>query len=274
MTLFTVDEAKCNQCGMCVLQCPRGVIEMLEPGALPSLVEGRAEKCVTCGHCVAVCAPAAFSHKSMKPEELLSVKKSMLPSPSKVELLLRSRRSIRTYKKKAVPRETLAKVMDITRHAPSGSNSQMVQWLVIEDSNEVKRLSEMVVDWMRSILQDRPDRAKQWNFDILVNSWDLGKDPITRGAPHLVVAHAPKDQPFAEGNSYIALTYLELAAYSLGLGTCWAGMFQAATSSYQPLADALELPEGNKAYGSMMIGYPKYRLNRIPLRNEPVIVWR
>jgi nitroreductase/NAD-dependent dihydropyrimidine dehydrogenase PreA subunit len=274
MSLFVIDNKKCNFCGLCVLQCPRNVIEMLEPNSPPSLADGGEERCISCGHCVSVCAPAAFSHRSMKPEELLSVQRRMIPNPDSVELLLRSRRSIRIYKKKKIPREILSRIINVARYAPSGSNSQMVQWLVIENSGEVKRLSGMVIEWMRAIMQAKPHRAKEWLFDILVDTWDRGIDPVSRGAPHLIVAHAPKDGPFAEGNSYIALTYLELAAHSLGLGTCWGGMFQAAISSHQPLADALELPEGNKSYGVMMLGYPKSAFHRMPLRNEPVITWR
>jgi nitroreductase len=34
----------------------------------------------------------------------------------------------------------------------------------------------------------------------------------------------------------IALTYLELATYSLGLGACWAGYFSAAAAFYPPMA--------------------------------------
>jgi len=210
----------------------------------------------------------------MSPEDLPPVRKEGIPDPESVELLLRSRRSVRIFKKNRVPRETLDRIIGVARYAPSGSNSQMVRWLVIENSDEVRRLSGMVIDWMRAVMEAKPHRAKEWLFDILVDSWDRGSDPVTRGAPHLVVAHAPKVGLFAEGNSYIALTYLELAAHSLGLGTCWAGMFQAAVTSYQPLADALELPEGNKSYAAMMIGYPKHEFHRMPLRNEPVVTWR
>ena len=73
---------------------------------------------------------------------------------------------------------------------------------------------------------------------------------------------------------FIALTYLELAATSMGLGCCWAGYFNAAAASFPPLIEALALPEGHQSYGAMMIGFPQYQYQRLPARNEPAITWR
>jgi len=73
----------------------------------------------------------------------------------------------------------------------------------------------MIVDWMRLMMESMPQVASEWHFDLIVGAWDLGVDVPLHGAPHVVVAHAQKDAILAEGNSYIGLTYLELAAYSL-----------------------------------------------------------
>lgn len=146
MSVLAPDRDKCNSCGMCVLECPRGIIELVEPEALPSYVEGREELCITCGHCVAVCPLDAIALETMKPEDCAPVRKKLLPSPEQVEHLFKSRRSVRAYKKKPVPREMLARLIDIARHAPSGHNAQPVQWLVIEDTKDVKRLAGLVAD--------------------------------------------------------------------------------------------------------------------------------
>jgi len=274
VNIFTVDGDKCNLCAMCALECPAGVIAITGPKALPSLAERGEERCITCGHCVAVCAPGALSHRAMKPDDLVQVSKRQLPTPAQAEHFLKSRRSIRAYKKKPVPRELLDKAIDIARYAPSGHNSQPVQWLVIEDTKEVQRLAGMVADWMRWMIEQMPQIASQWSFDLIVEAWDMEIDLILRGAPHVIVAHAPKDLPLADQNCHIALTYLEMAVHSLGLGACWAGWFQVTATNYPPMMEALRLPEGHQCFGAMMIGYPKHRFSRIPLRNEPVIIWR
>jgi hypothetical protein len=48
----------------------------------------------------------------------------------------------------------------------------------------------------------------------------------------------------------------------------------AAASSSPALINALALPGGHKCFGAMIVGYPKHEFKRIPLRNEPSIIWR
>ena len=40
------------------------------------------------------------------------------------------------------------------------------------------------------------------------------------------------------------------------------------------MKEALSLPEGNKLFGAMMLGYPRYKHLRLAARNEPKIDWR
>ena len=273
MSLLTIDGDKCKRCGQCMAVCPAYIIQIEGQEALPSLIEGGEAFCINCGHCVVVCPKGAFSLETMKAEHCTPVRKELLPSSEQVEHFLKSRRSIRIYKRKPVPQETLAKLIDIARYAPSGHNSQMVQWLVVRDKKEVKRLTGLVVDWLRQTIEESPWLAEILHSDLIVGAWDSGIDVITHNAPHVIVAHMPKDYGIL-GDCQIALTYLELAAYSLGLGACWAGYFQIAATSYPPLTEALQFPEGHQSFGAMVIGYPKHRMHRIPLRNYPSIVWR
>lgn len=131
----------------------------------------------------------------------------------------------------------------------------------------------MTIDWLRELVQKNPELARMLQAKTLVRRWDSGRDVITRGAPHLIFAYAQKElNPV--GDCHIALTYLELAAYSMGLGACWAGFVQGAAIYYQALAQVLQLPEGHTSFGAMMIGYPKYTYACIPLRNDAEVIWR
>ena len=173
-----------------------------------------------------------------------------------------------------MPRKTLAKLVDIARCAPSGRNSQPVQWVVVENPNEVKRLTGLTIDWIRSATSENPEMASQLPVDLIVAAWERGTDTIMRHAPNAILAHAPGDGGGPLQDGIIALTYLELAAYSLGLGACWAHFFGLAATAHLPMREALKLPDGHRCLGAMMIGYPKHKLSRIPLRNEPRIIWR
>jgi nitroreductase len=90
----------------------------------------------------------------------------------------------------------------------------------------------------------------------------------------LIITHAEKENRMAPTTCTIALTYLELAATSMGLGGCWAGYFNAAATLFPPMMKALGLPEGHQCYGAMMVGYSKFNYHRLPTRNTPEILWR
>jgi nitroreductase/NAD-dependent dihydropyrimidine dehydrogenase PreA subunit len=274
MSLFTIDQKECRRDGLCVAECPAKIIEIIGEEGFPTPITGADELCINCGHCVSICPHEALSLKTMSPKDCLPLRKEQLLSPEQCEHFLRSRRSIRNYKEKRVSRDLLQKLIEIARYAPTGHNSQSVNWLVIEDSTEVRRLGGLVADWMRSLLSDNSEFALSMHMDRVVDSWDKGIDRILRGAPHLVVAHGLSTMTASHSSCFIALTYLELAAPSLGLGTCWAGYFTAAATFYPPLQKALALPQGHQTYGATMIGYPKYSYQRMPPRNKPEITWR
>ena len=81
------------------------------------------------------------------------------------------------------------------------------------------------------------------------------------------------DERTAPQGCTIAMAYLELAATAHGLGACWAGFFNMAPMFYPPIYEALNLPKDHQVLGSMMLGVPKFKYHRVPLRNKPVITW-
>ncbi len=274
MSLFVIDKDKCRRDGCCMEECPGGLIEIKGEGAFPTPIEGANELCLDCGHCVTVCPAGALSHRGMKPEDCPPAQKQLSLSPEHAEHFLRSRRSIRNYKNKPVDRPILTRLIEIARFAPSASNSQPVNWLVVEDTKEVRRLAGIVIDWMRLTIEEHAEVAETMRFDRVVKAWEQGQDRVLRGAPHLIVAHGQQSTPPVQSACIIALTYMELAAMSLGLGACWAGYFNRAAATYYTMLEALALPENHQSYGAMMVGYPKYRYERLPLRKDPKIVWR
>jgi nitroreductase/NAD-dependent dihydropyrimidine dehydrogenase PreA subunit len=274
VALFTIDPKKCKRDGLCVAECPGLLIEIIGEEGFPQPIAEAEELCINCGHCVSICPHGALALKTVTPKDCLPVRKELDLSPEHCEHFLRSRRSIRSYKEKQVPRDLLTRVIEIARYAPTGANTQPVDWLVFEDAKEVRRLAGLVIDWLRSLLKENTDYALSLRMDRIVKTWDEGIDRICRNAPHLIVAHGLSALPSSQSSCTIALTYLELAAMSLGLGTCWAGYFMNAANFYPPLLKALDLPQDHLPYGAMMIGYPKYRYQRMPLRNKPKITWR
>jgi nitroreductase len=185
-----------------------------------------------------------------------------------------SRRSIRQYKEKPVEQEKIQKLLEIAAYAPSGHNAQPARWLVIRNKEEVRRLAGLVIDWMRKVIVAQPALAKDLLLEHVVAAWEQGKDQVLRSAPHLIVGYAPKEERRAPAAIVSAIAYIELAAPAFGLGTCWAGYFSGACQVYEPLQKALALPAGQAVYGALMLGYPKVKYHRIPLRKPLDVIWR
>ena len=275
MTMIAVDSAKCTRDGACIAVCPSRIIAFSEEGTgVPKLIGGMEKGCIRCGHCVAVCPEGALCHEAMDPLDCPPVREEFRVGPEVMAHLLMSRRSIRAYKQETVPRETLEAAIDMARYAPSGVNLQPVHWLVIEEPGQVREFAGAVADWMAQMCADKSPLAEALRFDSIISEWNTGVDRILRGAPHLVVAHARTEDRTAPAACTIALAYLELAADSLGFGTCWAGYFTTAAGLWEPLVRMLALPDGHSVFGAMMAGYSKFRYRRLPLRNPARIAWR
>lgn len=274
MSIIKVDQDKCKCDGICAAVCPVGIIRQEDTNSIPVAIKGADKLCINCGHCVAVCPNGALTHVNMSLQDCTPVDKKLLLNPKQAEHFLRARRSIRTYKNKPVDQQSITKLIDIARYAPSGHNFQSVNWMIIYDKNDVNKLAGYVIDWMRSILKKNPEAAKAMHMDMLIDAWDSGVDLICRNAPHLIIGHAPKTDPTAQAACTIAFSYLELAAFSFNIGTCWAGFFNVAANIWPKMKEELNLTKGHTSYAAMMIGHPKYKYHRLPLRNKPNIVWR
>lgn len=273
MAFITIDKEKCTQCGACAAVCPAGLI-LKKVGRTPRDVPWAEKACIDCGHCVAVCPEAALSTARTSVDACRPVEEELELTGEQVRQFLSTRRSIRAFLDRAVPRDVLASVLETVRYAPSGHNRQTLQWLVILEKSEVERLCALVREWMAGEVEKQTRIAEALRFGDILKRAEAGDDVVLRHAPHLVVAHAPKDDRFAPRDAVIALTTLELAVRGHGLGACWAGYLDLVLSHSAALREALALPDGNVPLGSMMVGFPKYRYARIPPRREAPVIWR
>ncbi len=265
MALITIDRTRCKKDGICVAECPFSLISLTGDDGFPEIRPAAARLCIQCGHCVAVCPHDALSLAAMSREDFQPIGNGSPPTFKKTGQLLTSRRSIRTYQQQTIPRPQIEQLLDLCRWAPSAKNAQPVHWLVLENPATVHQLAGLVVDWLRT----------GTTYPGIVTAWDQDKDMVLRGAPHLLVAHARENSLKPEIDCAIALTYFDLAAASCEIGTCWAGILMSAVAAgYQPLLDALALPEGHRLYGAMIFGYPRFPYFKVPARKETRVIWR
>ena len=152
MGLFEINRETCVKDGICADVCPGGLIRF-EEGCYPKPVFGADEACIDCGHCVAACPTGSITQREIAVARCAPTQKELQLSTEQLEALLKSRRSIRVYKKKSVSKNDISKLIDIARYAPTAHNSQCVEWLVLGNVEKLRKYSGIVVDWMRWIIE-------------------------------------------------------------------------------------------------------------------------
>jgi len=263
MSQFAVDEGLCRKDSVCVDVCPARALRMGASG-FPEEIPGN--HCIFCGHCVAVCPSAAATHSGLPLGELLPATRK-LPSPEQMDGFLMSRRSVRVYRDKPVQTEVLSALLDVARRAPTASNTQQVHWIACNEPDKIHALAAEIVNGMRT---SAPVAER---YRSLIDQWDDGYDFALRGAPALVVACAPSEYAWGKQDCAIALTFLELAAESRGLGVCWAGYLTHVAGVYEPLQKALALPAGYSVCGGLMLGQSRYVYRKVPPRKPLSMQW-
>ncbi len=260
---ITVNLERCTHCGFCAEVCPSRIIRLTSDG--PELVWAKA--CISCGHCVAVCPQDAMDHTRNPLANQMDVSQVPGLDAETAERFLRTRRSIRVYTKDKVSPELLRRLLNIGRFAPTGGNSQGTSYLVISDADVLKKITAFVIDWLEEQIKQDIAWAKPYAGMAKIYR-DTGYDVVLRNAPHLVMALGDVRNPISRDNGRYALTYVELYAPSLGLGSCWAGFFEMALfAKHQPLIEVLDIPEGKAIAGALMLGVPKHRYQRLVDRN-------
>lgn len=117
--MIHINEALCSGCGLCKEICPRRVPYLETAGekkvSRPS--PERLDICINCGHCVLICKEGAITVDGMGEDDVMDTP-TMQVSADQLLSVLQHRRSVRRFKKKAVPRALLGQVAKSAHFAP------------------------------------------------------------------------------------------------------------------------------------------------------------
>jgi nitroreductase/Pyruvate/2-oxoacid:ferredoxin oxidoreductase delta subunit len=274
MTLIKIDESKCKKDGLCVIDCPAGIIKQADKDSVPVMIPRGDKFCLRCGHCVAVCPHGALDHDNVPLASSPEIEKELTLDTARANQFLRTRRSARRFKDNPVARETIQALIDTARFAPTGGNSQLLAWTVHTDKAKLKEISDLTVAWMKVMLASEAAKKLPPYFPRIVEAYEAGINSITRDAPCLIVASAPGYYDNGMVDLSIALSYFELMATTCGLGTCWIGLITRALKVSDPLKALVGLPENHTHFYAMVLGHPKIKYYRLPERKPATIIWK
>ena len=271
MSTLIIDAEKCKQDGICADVCPTKFIKG-SVGVLPAGRDGRG-MCIACGQCMAFCPHEAIKVARFANEPVLRFDKKDLPSPESVEILCKTRRSIRVFKEKAVPTNLVQSLIASASYAPTAKNQRFLRQIVLHDTKRLNEFGELLVNCLEHNLQDNTQNLALDEAKSLVRGWRAGKDPILRHAPHLILTVVPVSWAWRAVDASIFLSYFEILAHTHGVGACWAGYVTKATKAFPELRQFLGLKEDEEVCGGQLFGYSKYKVQAIPPRPAYEHVW-
>lgn len=259
---FKIDEQRCIRCGACAADCPVRIIT-LESG-LPSIVASKVENCIECQHCFAVCPTAALSILAQDPDQGLQLLGNR-PTPEQMETLIKGRRSVRRYRDENLPDELIQRILDVAWQAPTGVNGRGVLLTVIDDKETLKRFREEAYSGLADLIAAGRLPEKRAKLAKFVSLWqEKGIDVLFRNAPHLVIASAPRASTTPLADCLITLSYFELFAQTLDVGTLWNGFIQWTVDELVPrLQGQLGIPPDHLVGYAMLFGRPQVRYFRV-----------
>ncbi len=280
-------EDKCNLCMLCVKECVSGVWR--EKDGQPFIVAQ--EACNRCSHCLAVCPKNAIIHEALDLDQVRRVKKKKV-LPDVYREIIESRRSVRQYKQKPVPKEIIEDILHFARSSPTASNNQNVEYIVVTNPQVIKKVSDKIFGfslqiyqwiqkpWGRRLLKalEKTSIGTTLNryvgpMDFFIKQTQEGRDFILHNAPVLILIHTPTRANFACDNCNIAATNIINYAHASGLGTCFIGFITLALRFNKTLRAWLNIPKGRRVFVSLVLGYPAYSHSFTASRKTPKIHW-
>ena len=144
-----------------------------------------------------------------------------------------TRRTIRRFKQDPIDAAVLEKIVNAARLAPSGSNSQPLEFVLVTDPGVRKAVFDQTA-WGGRV---RPRRNPQ-----------PGQEPT---AWVVVLVNSQRGPDTAPHDAAAAIENMLLTATAEGIGTCWIASVQK-----DDLAKALNIPDHCRIDSVVAFGYP------------------
>ncbi len=184
---------------------------------------------------------------------------------NKIIETINSRRSVRSFSDKQIPENILQEIVNAGNMAPTGSNVQPWRFVVVQDAAFKKKLLDVAMPRYNKFLENAPEAFKERRkkVDTLTN------DPIYYSAPTIVFVISTKGLS-ADFDCPMVCENMMLAARSFDIGSCWV-MFGSFPIEKEEIKLSLDLKEGEKVFGPILLGYPQNGFPSTPEKKSPVI---
>jgi len=180
--------------------------------------------------------------------------------------IIKSRRSIRKFKDMPVESEKIDRLIEAAMWAPSAMNSQPWAFVIIQDMEILKTISDSSKRFLLENMTNFPALEK---YREVLEKDDFN---IFYNAPILVTIYAKNNGLYSKEDAALAAQNLMLEAHSIDLGTCWIGFAR----EYMDLEETKNRFKVSLEYSSVapiIVGYPEIVPSQ-GIRNKPMIFYR
>ena len=188
---------------------------------------------------------------------------------------IESRKSIRKYRKDAVPKDVIERILMAGMHAPSGKNRQNWRFFVVTGKKRDEYLKYSQKSWLflKDILQKR---LKPSLYEFTERFfYTLGEAPVIIFCYSINTA----DEKYLTsiGSVYMAVENMNLAAMVEGLGTCTMGApleIKKEVDQFLGVNDYPEYKSGEmELLCGLVMGYSDQTPPKAPRQTENRVSW-
>lgn len=180
--------------------------------------------------------------------------------------VIKSRRAIRSFEDKPVPESAIQTMLEAATYAPSAINIQPWKFTLITNKDAMKHLSDTAKPALLRMLPDVGDEGLAGIKKQLANP----QYNIFYNAPLLIFVSGVKS-PYAIYDCSMAAQNMMLAAYTLGIGSCWIGTAVGIANEPKIKAE-LGVPEDHEVHAAIIFGYPKGGFPKAPEKRPAVVL--
>jgi len=200
---------------------------------------------------------------------------------------INKRRSIRAYAPKPIPRDVMNTIIEAGNQAPSTMGMvkgvlRFQPWrFVVVENPEFKQKLFQTIEPLRSNFYQGLKKTVPEMYEQAMKLSEMSEEPkdlIFYSAPVIIYVIGPARNSIG---CAMVCENIMLAAVSLGLGSCYVG-FGSLVKQDADVVKILELKDGERIYGPIVLGYPKVdpserQVSTLaelrPKKNEPMIKW-
>ncbi len=264
--MVNININKCVGCGLCTQDCVRAILELKDNKAYKT-----SEKCILCGHCVAICPQNAITIDEYDMSEVETYNKEACHIDGKVMLdAVKFRRSIRNFKDQQVEKEKIEKIIEAGRYSPTAKNTQNVSYIVVQ--NQLPQLRAEAMKSFRKLFKLLKTVSKVVNIQDGVDFDKINieeGDFLFKGAPTLILVVS--EHPV---NASIASANMEMVATAQGIGVLYVGFFTRVANKNRNIKKVFGIKGKKKIVTCLAIGYPNVEYRRSVPRKKADIQWK